>query len=411
MLSPQQWPFRLENLPQPAYLVGGAVRDALLERQREYLDLDFVLPANAVKTARQIAKQYHAGFVLLDAERQIARVVFENATADFAQQEGNSLETDLNRRDFTINAIAYNPHTQEFIDPLNGQQDLQAGLIRMVRPANLEDDPLRLLRAYRQAGQLGFTIDSATRSAIRAFAPLLETIAAERVRTELYYLLATSQGTPQLQAAWEDQLLKGWFPSATAQHLERLAKMDEAAGILSQRWPALETHLQQHLRNTIKVSYLALAKLAGLLDVNPQIAEQQLLNLKYSRAELQTTLSLIQLLPKLSPTPETLSIREQYFIFRHAGIAFPALAVVALSYGVSPDQIAPLMERYLNPDDLVAHPVPLLSGKTLMSALNLPAGPKIGQLLTELEIARAQNQITTPEAALKFAQEFLKSDE
>jgi len=116
-LSPQNLPFSLELLPQPAYLVGGAVRDALLGRSREYLDLDFVIPNQAVQTARKIAREYKAGFVLLDAERQIARVVFKHATVDFAQQEGTSLETDLQRRDFTVNAIAYNPYTNEIIDP------------------------------------------------------------------------------------------------------------------------------------------------------------------------------------------------------------------------------------------------------------------------------------------------------
>jgi tRNA nucleotidyltransferase (CCA-adding enzyme) len=114
-LADINWPFSLELLPQPAYLVGGAVRDAMLERHSEYLDLDFVL-LDAVKTARAIARSYQAGFVLLDHQRQIARVVFPHATVDFAQQEG-SLETDLNRRDFTINAIAYNPHNGEIIDP------------------------------------------------------------------------------------------------------------------------------------------------------------------------------------------------------------------------------------------------------------------------------------------------------
>lgn len=167
VLSPETWPFSQEWLPPEACLVGGAVRDALLGRRGEYLDLDFVLPTDAVQTARQLAQQYNAGFVVLDPDRQIARVVFEQATVDLAQQEGDSLETDLRRRDFTINAIAYNPYTQELIDPLQGYADLQQGIIRMVSPKNLQDDPLRLLRAYRQAAQLGFKTEPATQSVIR----------------------------------------------------------------------------------------------------------------------------------------------------------------------------------------------------------------------------------------------------
>jgi tRNA nucleotidyltransferase (CCA-adding enzyme) len=132
VLSPKTWPFSLDLLPPAAYLVGGSVRDALLGRQAEYLDLDFVLPEAAVYTAKLIANRYQAGFVLLDDERQIARVVFERATVDFAQQVGPSLEEDLYHRDFTVNAIAYNPHTEEILDPLQGYADLQRRQICMV---------------------------------------------------------------------------------------------------------------------------------------------------------------------------------------------------------------------------------------------------------------------------------------
>ncbi len=157
-LSPQTWPFSVSLLPEGAFLVGGSVRDALLNRQADYLDLDFVLPEKAVETARSIALHYNAGFVVLDAEHQIARVVFRNATVDFAQQIGGTIYSDLHRRDFTINAIAYNPHCETLLDPLNGCADLNRKTLCMIAPENLEDDPLRLLRAYRQAAQLGFRL-------------------------------------------------------------------------------------------------------------------------------------------------------------------------------------------------------------------------------------------------------------
>ncbi|MCL2933818.1 MAG: CCA tRNA nucleotidyltransferase, partial [Trichodesmium sp. MAG_R03] len=115
-LSPETWPFDGKMLPQTVYLVGGSVRDALLKRKTEYLDLDFIILEQAVNIARNIASKYQAGFVVLDEERKIARVVFKGATVDFAEIEGNSLEEDLWRRDFTINAIAYNPFTDELID-------------------------------------------------------------------------------------------------------------------------------------------------------------------------------------------------------------------------------------------------------------------------------------------------------
>ncbi|MDA0867583.1 MAG: CCA tRNA nucleotidyltransferase, partial [Cyanobacteria bacterium] len=119
-LAPQAWPFDLSLLPPSAHLVGGSVRDALLGRTADYLDLDFVLPEAAVETARTIARRHGAGFVVLDATHQIARVVFDQATVDFAQQVGDTLTEDLHRRDFTVNAIAYHPHTEKIFDPLRG---------------------------------------------------------------------------------------------------------------------------------------------------------------------------------------------------------------------------------------------------------------------------------------------------
>ncbi|MEL7407688.1 MAG: hypothetical protein AAFN00_12100 [Cyanobacteria bacterium J06558_2] len=151
-------PCNLEQLLGNGYLVGGSVRDALLKRYRKPIDLDFVLPEGTIATARKIAQLYDAGFVVLDREREIARVVFNQGTLDLAKQEGASLNEDLKRRDFSINAMAYHMEEQKLIDPLGGITDLQQGILRMVESQNLEADPLRLLRAYRQAAQLNFLL-------------------------------------------------------------------------------------------------------------------------------------------------------------------------------------------------------------------------------------------------------------
>jgi len=409
-LSPQNWPFSLEWLPPQACLVGGAVRDALLLRRAEYLDLDFVLPTDAVQTARSLAGHYKAGFVVLDAQRQIARVVFKDATVDLAQQEGDSLETDLHRRDFTINAIAYNPHTEQFIDPLQGMVDCRAGVIRMVSQSNLEDDPLRLLRGYRQAAQLGFRIEPETQAVIRQLAPLLGQVAAERVQVELGYLLKSPQGTPWLTAAWEDNLLQAWFPDATAQGLAQLAAVDESARVLEETWHELGRELQASVGNK-SASLLSLAKLANLLPSVPEAAEEQLLGLKYSRAEIRAVITALTHLPQLlSYTTSAMSLREQYFFFRDIEAVFPALAVLAIASGMPVDKIAPLINRYLTPDDQVAHPTQLVTGNDLMRSLNLPAGQQIGQLLTAIGVARAEGRISTPQEALQLATQLIDTE-
>jgi len=409
-LSPQNWPFSREWLPPQACLVGGAVRDALLLRRAEYLDLDFVLPTDAVQTARSLASHYKAGFVVLDAQRQIARVVFKDATVDLAQQEGNSLETDLHRRDFTINAIAYNPHTDQFIDPLQGMVDCRAGVIRMVSQSNLEDDPLRLLRGYRQAAQLNFRIEPETQAVIRQLAPLLGQVAAERVQVELGYLLKSPQGTPWLTAAWEDNLLQAWFPDATAQGLAQVAAVDESARVLEETWHELGRELQASVGSK-SASLLSLAKLANLLPSVPEAAEEQLLGLKYSRAEIRAVITALTHLPQLlSYTTSEMPIREQYFFFRDVEAVFPSLAVLAIASGMPVDKIAPLINRYLTPDDQVAHPTQLVTGNDLMRSLNLPAGQQIGQLLTAIGVARAEGRISTPQEALQLATQLIDTE-
>ncbi len=415
-LAPENWPFSLEWLPKPAYMVGGAVRDAILGRSREYLDLDFVIPSDAVKVARAIARHYKAGFVLLDPKRRIARVVFPHATADFAQQEGDSLVTDLHRRDFTINAIAYNPHTQEIIDPLQGYTDLQQATLRMVSPANLEDDPLRLMRAYRQAAQLGFTIEPTTQATIRSLASHISKVAAERVRVEIGYLLSNSQGTPWITSAWEDGLLAPLFKNATRESLIKLAAVDKASTLLAQNYPQIGVELQKYVRDTIKTTWLGIAKLACLVNSNPEAAEIELQELTYSRAEIRGVTTSLRLFPQLKVA--NMSLREQYFLFRDADIMFPATALLAIALDNLVEAMfgekllrayTPLINRYLNPDDLVAHPTPLVNGKELIIALDIPASPIIGNLLAEIAIAQAEGKVSTAEEAIAFARQILES--
>jgi tRNA nucleotidyltransferase (CCA-adding enzyme) len=460
-LSPKTWPFSLDWLPHSACLVGGTVRDALLERESEYLDLDFVMPVGAVETAQAIARHHKAGFVLLDAERQIARVVFEQGTADFAQQVGSTLEADLERRDFTVNAIAYNPHTDQLLDPLHGYADLQKHQLRMVSPENLREDPLRLLRAYRQAAQLGFTVEAETRSVIRTLAPLLQRIAAERVQSELNYLLSSTRGTTWLTMAWQDALLDDWFPAATAQSLALVAAIDHTAGMLQETIPAFAWELFSRIRNLPKNqrpkpcnssdserssppkpeltvtgstrTWLTTAKLASLLPVNVAQAELQLKRLKYSRTEVQAVSTILRSLPQLCLTepldvasadgvssatwnlkPFThleRSLREQYEFFQSAGATFPATALLAIALGTPVEAIAPLIHRFLTPDDPVAHASSLLTGQDLMTALKLPAGPRIGRLLSAIQLARAEAKITTPAEALQLAAKLVESEE
>lgn len=403
-------PFPQEWLPDDACLVGGTVRDALLARQRTEFDLDLVLADQAVALARKIARACQAGFVVLDSDRDIARVVFEGGTVDFAKIEGETLEQDLRRRDFTINAIAYQLHQQRLIDPLGGKQDLEAGMIKMVSPTNLQEDPLRLLRAYRQAAQLQFQIDETTRETIGNLAPYLKQVAAERIQMELSYILAIAPGSFYLQQAWEDGLVATWFPSLTAQQVEQVPKVDAAAKQLSQRWPKLSSEWDKNVGGKSD-SLQALAKLACLVPNSPESAEEQLTTLKYSRAEIRTVTATINLLPQLLNTNiATMTLRDQYFFFQEAVQVFPCLLLTAVAKGLNIDAASLLIERYLNPEDPVAYPKPIVTGKELLRSLSLSPSPLIGKLLTELQIAYIEGRIQSQQDALELARSWLASE-
>jgi tRNA nucleotidyltransferase (CCA-adding enzyme) len=407
-LSPQTWPFSVSLLPEEAFLVGGSVRDALLNRQADYLDLDFVLPEGAVKVARAIAVYYNAGFVVLDVEHQIARVVFSNATVDFAQQIGATIHSDLQRRDFTINAIAYNPHSETLLDPLDGYADLQRKTLCMISPENLKEDPLRLLRAYRQAAQLGFSLDQETKQTIQVLAPHLKTVAAERVRGELDCLLSLPAGTPLLIQAWDDGLLTTWLPQVEDLQLKQLQVIDQVAAQLHERWPEYARLLRGWIKEKttpgLHRSWLKATKLSQLLPENLELAEQTLANLKYSRAEQQAVLSVLsgwQYLRQALALGE-LSARQQYHLFKLTGAGFVGVALLGLASGLPKTIMTSLMERYLNPHDPVAHPQTLISGRDLIQDLALKPGPQIGELLEAVQLAQAEGLVSNRDEALDW---------
>jgi tRNA nucleotidyltransferase (CCA-adding enzyme) len=401
-------PFDLDLLPKPVYVVGGAVRDSLLGRVRAELDLDLVIPERAVEVARQLATKYQAGFVLLDAERQIARVVFPELTVDIAQMDGARIDRDLARRDYTLNAIAYDIQARQPIDPFNGTQDIHQRTIRMISRDNLIDDPLRLLRAYRQGAQLDFKIEPATHQTIQELVALLTTVAAERVLAELRYLLQTPNSSPWLAVMAADELLTGWLEIPVCKDVEaRLAKFDRAGALIDRDYPALGCELDRSVRETIAISRRSIGKFTILLSPNIELATAQMLRLTMSSAEIQIVTTVITYLPQLLGAQ--MSVTEQYFWFKAVDLNFPLLVVMAIASGIELGDLQSLIDRYLDPQDQVAHPTPLVNGRDLVEFLEIPPSAKIGKLLTEIQLARITGKIETPVDALQFAKQILPS--
>jgi putative nucleotidyltransferase with HDIG domain len=201
-----------DTLPeQEIYLVGGAVRDMLLNRASH--DLDFALPSNGIALARRVANALDADFMVLDEKRDTGRVIVTESDGtrtflDFATYRGKGLDEDLRARDFTINAIALDLRTRTLLDPLNGASDLRARSIRACSPTSIADDPVRILRAVRQAAAFQFKIASETRKAMKQASSLLPRISPERQRDELFKIL---EG-PKPDASMRALEMLGVFP-------------------------------------------------------------------------------------------------------------------------------------------------------------------------------------------------------
>ncbi len=214
MITPQpaphalDWPPVLEALrpllaanPMPVYLVGGAVRDAYLRRPVH--DLDFATADDGCRVARSLANKLNGAYYPLDVERGVGRAILdyngERFNIDIARFRGDTLADDLAYRDFTMNAMAVpmGGDLQQIIDPMGGLADLKRKWVRRCTPDSISTDPVRALRAVRQANALKLMIEADTRKDLHQNGPRIASASVERVRDEFMSML----GGPRPQAA------------------------------------------------------------------------------------------------------------------------------------------------------------------------------------------------------------------
>jgi poly(A) polymerase len=198
------------------FLVGGTIRELALGGCSP--DLDLAVSRHTLELAQDLARALGGTYVLLDEKERTARVVAGQDTLDLAEFRGPTLVEDLQGRDFTINAMALNlaallaGRPPELIDPWEGLADLAAGQVRMVAAGNLAYDPLRLLRAYRFAATHGFVVTPETEATIQSLAPQLSRVAGERLHYELFQLLPAPRAAGVLQKMDRAGLLAQIFP-------------------------------------------------------------------------------------------------------------------------------------------------------------------------------------------------------
>ncbi len=374
-LQPQRWPIPLDRLPVGTVLVGGAVRDGLLNRLAEHPDLDMVVPADALGQVRKLSQEFGGSCVVLDRDRDMARLVLGRWTIDLARQEGDALTADLMRRDYRINAIALTLTTEpKLVDPSGGIPDLRDQRITAIHEKNLLDDPLRLLRAIRLSAELSMTIDQGTLEMIARHRHQLPKVAPERIQAELLKLVQANNADQAIHLLHSLKLIAPW--SSNQPHKTFNAR-------------ALNTEEQQLA--------LPLARLTQLLS------DQGVNDLRFSRKQIQRCLRLRAWWKRdQQQSASTLSERERLKLHEELEEDLPAFT---LAWPV--ERQKEWLRRWRDQDDMLFHPCTPLNGRTLQAELGLRPGPRLGELIQHLCLERAFGRIRSQDEAIQCARAWM----
>ena len=376
-LQPQRWPIPLDRFPAGTVLVGGAVRDGLLNRLPEHPDLDMVVPADALGQVRKLSQEFGGACVVLDRDRDMARLVLGRWTIDLARQEGDDLTADLLRRDYRINAIALTLTTEpKLLDPSGGIADLRAQRITAINERNLLDDPLRLLRALRLAAELSMTIDEATVEMIARHRHQLPKVAPERIQAELLKLVQANNADQAIGLLNALQVIEPWSSDKPQETLNT---------------SALTTEEQQLA--------LPLARLTQLLS------DQGVKDLRFSRKHIQRCMRLRAWRDR-DQQQSTDSLTEQERLRLHQELEEDLPAFI-LSWPMKRQK--EWLKRWRNREDKLFHPSAPLDGRTLQAELGLRPGPRLGKLIDHLCLERAFGRIRNRDDAIQCARAWINN--
>jgi tRNA nucleotidyltransferase (CCA-adding enzyme) len=410
---------RLEKAGFDTWCVGGAVRDALLGHP--HLDWDLATAARPADVRRLFPRTVPVGIDfgtvgVLDDDgvmhevttyRRDVQTDGRHAVVEF----GATLEEDLARRDYTINAIAYSPARDEIRDPFAGRSDLEEGIVRAVGDPRerMREDRLRALRAIRFAARFGFTIDRETWNAIVESAPYLTRLSAERVKQEIEKTMDQVLLPSAAFSMWtESGAMRALIPSmANVSGLE-LSAIDHL------RQPGLKTRPQ---RRPMRLIALFSAASAGDL-------EQTLRGLRFSNSEIawigavvrgwhalrdEMTSALVASTPPVDAVIRTWAARTGRTrlapVLRLAG-AHWAAARDADAAAPSPQSVASAYRRALR----IAYRDPIEVADLAIGGRDLEKlglrGPAVGLMLRRmLEAVISEPAMNTPDVLVRLARE------
>jgi len=458
---------------QDIYLVGGALRGLLIDVVSA--DLDFAVNYGAADFVHEVRRRLGQGSVVIlgDEENDTARLVLEDLSLDVAgyRKGARTIEDDLVKRDFTINSLAVlldnlvRPDSEvEVIDPLGGFNDLRLRVVRAC-PGCFEDDPLRLLRAYRFGAQLDFMIDADTQQQIKAKSTLVETVAAERISFELDLIMATPRAYRSFKAMQESGLLALLIPElyegagvdqppfhhldvlehnlATLDFTERVIDQptiyfprcyelvdgvaDDTERLTTLKWAALFHDIGKPAARKVHDDQKRRITFYNHDEHGATQAQQIAERWKWSKRKTRRVVSLISMhmhpfhLNNVMQNQEGVSIRAMHKICKRAGANLYPLFVLAMAdslAGQGPEKPAHIEEqleqlfvevaRFYEETLVPAEARPkLLTGHDLIDTFNLSSGPEIGRLLEAVEAAAIDGQIATREEALAWVGELL----
>lgn len=380
-----------------AYVVGGAVRDALLSVPVGDIDItvvgltsEFVRDAACALDGEITARSQFNTFALSASGRRIDLAMARHETythpGALPTVAPGAVRQDLARRDFAINAMAASITGSSFgdlLDPFGGEADLKLRQVRVLHENSFKDDATRILRAARYAARLGFTLESETECLLRRQAPYLDTISAARLRDELSRVLQEGRAVEILE------LLR-------------------CLGVLRAIHPALKLnpHTLAALRRAQGTDYadkaaLLLSVLTYGLDAGERRAFTRRLGIDARWAKIVQDTALARSRVQDEPSIAEMSRSEIYM--RLKALDESAILGCALSEGaLSAGDINAAQSLILFLDQL-RHIKPILNGAELL-ALGVPQGPRIGELLNHLLIARLDQTIKTRQDEITFIQ-------
>ena len=431
---------RARGLRTPVYLVGGAVRDAWLRKPTD--DIDIVVQSGAIPLARRVCDWLGADIYVMDRQRGVARVFVKEGerslSLDFADQRGATLEDDLRDRDFTMNAMAADllGDIGALIDPLAGESDLRAKILRRCSPSAIAADPIRGLRAVRLSAQFDLKIDPATAADIRSCAHRIGQTSAERIRDEFFKLLGLERAARGLRVLEHLGLLRkivpGIMPAELPRYLAHIERLSTLITAISQRRTdntaaafdlgmlviqldrfrsSLQAHLDQEYGNGRERAQL-LSLSALLQDVDHAAAVAESLRLSTSESRILGTVAGGRLVGSDWPT-ERLKHHRFWHRLGDCGIDVILLgaAKVLETQGAALDQqdwlrrveqITQLLDGWFNHYDTLVKPKPLLSGHEVKRLLGIDTGPQIGAALAALREAQVVGLVSTEDEAREF---------